>query len=343
MEFAASLWPGGDGAGPAQETGPFGHVAQAVTRHVVDARPDALAVVEYPHRQHIGCTQLYLGLGGVGVAGDVGERLAHAGEQLDPDLGRDRRLDRSVEPQPGGEPEHSFGLQCERVQFLAERTGAAGRTKGEHRGADLADDAVDFVDPGFDALGEVGWGTNGHRLQLEAEAEQPLQHGVVQIAGDPFALVGQGEQIAGGAQHRLGLQSVAHVADHGDRAVAPVEGRQADLDRQLGAVGAQHREVHPRAHRPSCTGGEEGGPQRRVSAAAGRGHQGLDAGAHQVAEVVSGHRGHAGVDHDDGAVEIAHEHAVGQFVDPARPARGDEGGDRVVRHMPTVTSRLRCG
>ena len=142
----------------------------------------------------------------------------------------------------------------------------------------------------------------------------------MEVAGDAFALAGQREQVAGGAQHRFGPEAFGDVAHDRDDApvIAGAERGEADLDRHLAAVLALERQLHARPHRASPVGLDEAVAERLVAVAGTDRHQHVDARAEEFGGAVARHLEELLVDDADRAVGAAHDQSVGKLVDPGR-------------------------
>jgi hypothetical protein len=94
--------------------------------------------------------------------------------------------------------------------------------------SEFADRVVEFVDGGSDPVGDHRWlRSRLDGLEVHARGEESLDHHVVEVAGDAFAI----EQ----HRHLRGrLLAVADVADGGDGVVHPIDRAraEADLDRE---------------------------------------------------------------------------------------------------------------
>ena len=136
-----------------------------------------------------------LGGGGARVLGDVGERLADHGEEVVGERLGHRGVDRAVEADSGIEAERAgrFGRQSD--QFLANRRAREPRrVQLEDRGANVADRGVEIVDRRHEPIDDrlvVHQPERG--LQSQPHGEQSLDHRVVEIASDPFAILEGGE------------------------------------------------------------------------------------------------------------------------------------------------------
>jgi hypothetical protein len=100
----------------------------------------------------------------------------------------------------------------------------------------------DVVQPGRDVVRSR---CGGDRLHRHPRCEELLDHRVVEVAGDPLALVHQ--------RHTGAIVlPFGDVADGGDGPLFTVEGHraQADLDREQTAVGVFGQQVQSAAHRP---------------------------------------------------------------------------------------------
>ena len=116
------------------------------------------------------------------------------------------RFDGAVELQAGLEPEPVGGLGDHLEQSSPQPTRRRRRAlQGEHRRPQLFDRLIEPVDgrlqPGPGALRIADAGDRG--LQAHALGEEALDHGVVQVAGDPFPVLGDGQHLFGLAQRLL--------------------------------------------------------------------------------------------------------------------------------------------
>src|SRR5262249_4802861 len=90
-----------------------------------------------------------------------------------------------------------------------------------------------------------------HRLEGHPRGEEPLDHGVVQVAGDPFPVLEHAQVFAGLAKPfaRFDARSdIAYGRDYED-ARRCSERTEADLDRELRAVATPTEQVVTRSHR----------------------------------------------------------------------------------------------
>ena len=155
----------------------------------------------------------------------------------------------------------------------------AARVQAEDRRTDVADGAVDLVDRGIDTRRRSrGVAAGQCALQRQADCEQPLDHGVVQVARDPLAVVDEGEDFVR-AHELLGRgPALGHVADHGDdvRVTARLHRAEPDLDRELLARAPAAVQVEPRAHRAGARVGRVALAVRDVARAQGIREEDLD-------------------------------------------------------------------
>jgi len=128
----------------------------------------------------------------VGVADHVGERLAHHGQQVGADIVGHGVVDRAVEVEARLEAEGGRGLSGERKdpgsKPALQRLGAL---QGKDRRADLADGLIEVGHGLGDPFRELRWREPDRRFEGEAGGEEPLDDRVVQVGGDPFAVLDQ--------------------------------------------------------------------------------------------------------------------------------------------------------
>ena len=84
-------------------------------------------------------------------------------------------------------------------------------------------------------------------FECHARGEQPLDHMIVQVAGDTVAILEEAHVLLGRAEQRLGVAPSAHVAHDGDD-VLVVERAQADLHREFMPAVVETDEVETDAH-----------------------------------------------------------------------------------------------
>ena len=175
------------------------------------------------------------GPAGAGVAADVGERLAQGGEQLVGDgvgHGRvhgPRELDRHVEA------DHRLQLLGQGEHMGPDAATVSGPTELEDGGPHLADGLVDVGDGGVEggAHGPAGRG-GGQALQRQPDGEEPLDDAVVQVPGQPVAVLVH-RDLAGALVEPGVLHGDAGGDGQGldDHLVVPGELVGADLVRQV--------------------------------------------------------------------------------------------------------------
>ena len=102
-------------------------------------------------------------------------------------------------------------------------------------------------------------GEPGRRLQLQAGGEEPLDHHVVQVPGDPLAVLQHDEQLAlllrpGPFERQRGLAGEARSAASGPRRRPRLAGPAGDHQQAVQGVGGRQRRDQGRAgrhrHRP---------------------------------------------------------------------------------------------
>ena len=178
----------------------------------------------------------------MGVVGDVGQRFAHDRHEVVGDVDV-HRLDGAVELQAGLEPEPVGGLGDHLEQAPPQPTRRRRRPlEGEHRHPQLFDRLIETIDGRLEpGPGPLRITDTGHRgLQAQALGEQPLDHGVVQVAGDPFPVLGHGQHLFGVAQRvlavaqlRFGGQAGRDVAGQGDHRAAAIAAAGRRMQRLL--------------------------------------------------------------------------------------------------------------
>ena len=245
--------PTGRGATPdvaADRARPGGQVGQAAAR---DRAGDADPVVDDLDREGR--------VGGDGhrdvcrrrVAEGVAHALAHHRLHRDGEV-LGHVLDVTGHPHHGGDVRIGGHLARGGPDAGREPAPAAGGVQVEDRGADVADDRVDLVHRLVHAARGVGDGQPGVRgLQTQPEREQPLQHVVVQIGGDAFA-VGDDVELAarplglGVAQDQgrlVGERGQDRQAFVADRLRPVVRARDDEHAAHLLAAPHRHREPGP--------------------------------------------------------------------------------------------------
>ena len=137
-----------------------------------------------------------------------------------------------------------------------------------------------------------------------------------------------GEGLLAEAAHRLlvahllerclaavGGRHVAHVGGRDRRALLVLEGRQADLDRELAAVAPLPGQAHADTHRPRIGVRHEVGAVLVVHSTEALRHQRLQRQAHHAAFVVAEHGLGASVHANDAAARIDDHDAVRRCLD----------------------------
>ena len=141
-----------------------------------------------------------------GVAGDVAERLAQRGEELGREVVADSAVDGAVEEAARLEPERAGGLATERQHTVSEAAGGDG--PGDASSPKMADRMCFTVRSRSStaasmrataASASVAHEPSGS-LQRQAGGEQPLDDGVVQVAGDALAVLDQGQLLHPGVE-----------------------------------------------------------------------------------------------------------------------------------------------
>jgi hypothetical protein len=224
--------------GAAQHAGPFPHVPQPAG---TGGGTDATAVVGYHQHQIFPGADRDAGRGGMGMAGDVGQRLPRHGAHLGGDARR-HRGERSLHADRRGETQRALGVRDE-LQDLRAQAGLRPRAgpQGEDRLADLPDRDVQLMDHLVDPGGHPRHVPQAHRaLQHHARREQPLDDAVVQVPRHPLAFRQHLLLCPGLAQLGLRPQPAGDVAQDGriagQRAAGVAHGRQGDGDIHQGAV-----------------------------------------------------------------------------------------------------------
>jgi hypothetical protein len=169
---------------------------------------------------------------------------------------------------------------------------------------------------------------------LASIAEQPLGLGVDQhdAPGPVDDHHGVGCGLEQPAELLLGLLAIGDVADRArhQRPLIGLEGRQADLDRELAAVATTPAQLEPRAHRARPGRRREGVAVSAVPLAEPVGQQDLDPLPEQLGARVPEHGLGERVDQDDGAGAVDDHDGVGcRLEEPAKLCLGalllDEG------------------
>ncbi len=169
------------------------------------------------------------------------------------------------------------------------------------------------------------------RVVLEeglAEAVDAPQRGA-QIVGDRVAerlqlAAGRLGGLLGLRQRPLGALALGDVADGAgdEEAVHRLQGAQADLHGELGAVPAQAEELQAGAHEAHLGVGEVAGAVTRVPAAEARGDEHLHRLPEQLAAAVAEEALGLGVDEHDAPLAVDDHHRVGGRLEQGRGEAG---------------------
>jgi hypothetical protein len=147
----------------------------------------------------------------------------------------------------------------------------------------------------------IARGAGERALQRETDCKESLNHSVVEVARNPFAVVDQGELFACALELLVGgtaLRDIAYDRDH-KQLVAHAKWAQTYLERKLGARPRHPAEGDSRPHRPGPRVRGVLRPPPGVQAASLFGQQQVDRHAHELVtwifEELFDHR----VDEDD--------------------------------------------
>ena len=252
------------------------------------------------------------------VAGHVAERFPQRGDQVLVHRVGGCAVDRAVERHGRLESEHPGRFVRERDHVVADARGAGpAGVEPEDRGPKFADRVVDVVDRAMQAVGSRVV-PRQRCLEGEPDGEQPLDHGVVKIAGDALPFVAEGQGISCPGQFLVGCAALGDVAHDGDHQRSPtaVNRAQADLHRKLGARALPPPELEARSHGPRTRVPHVRRAVRSVRRLSGNGKEPVDRLADQlVARVLEELFGHG-----------VHEHDRSGLVDDENPVRS--GVDR---------------
>ena len=165
------------------------------------------------------------------------------------------RFDGAVELQAGLEPEPVGGVGDHLEQAAPQPTRRRRRAlQGEHRRAQLLDGLIEPVDgrlePGPGPLRIAHAGQRG--LEAQTLGEEPLDHRVVQVAGDPLTILGHGQHLFGLAQRVLAVAQLRFDGQTGRDVPGQGDHRPAAIPARSSPNAASSRRVPP--SRPSPAG-----------------------------------------------------------------------------------------
>jgi hypothetical protein len=134
-------------------------------------------------------------LGGMRVTPDVRQRFSDDGHEVLSHLSEDGRVHRTIECDLNVKADNGAQLSDHRNDVISKASILATHAELIDGGTDPIDDTVDFGHRLHEPRRHDPWSSTGHALEVEADPEKPLDHGVMQIPGEAISVLVDGDHL----------------------------------------------------------------------------------------------------------------------------------------------------